>query len=86
MWMQVLLADDQPEVRLALRVLLEQSWDLMPVGEATNAEGLLVYEAHNLPQPGAACLGTARPVAGRFAPCPVQGAAELPRHLCSLTG
>ena len=39
--MHILLADDQPKVRLALRVLLERRWGLMVVGEATNAEDLL---------------------------------------------
>ncbi len=41
MWMQVLLADNQPKVRLGLRVLLERQPGLKVVGEATNAEELL---------------------------------------------
>jgi DNA-binding NarL/FixJ family response regulator len=39
--MHILLADDQPKVRLALRVLLERRWGLMVVGEATNADDML---------------------------------------------
>jgi DNA-binding NarL/FixJ family response regulator len=39
--MRVLLADDQPGVRFALRVLLERLPDLEVIGEAVNAAGLL---------------------------------------------
>ena len=39
--MRILLADDQPKVRFALRVLLERQPGLKVVGEATDAEGLL---------------------------------------------
>jgi len=39
--MRVLLADDQPKVRSALRLLLEQDPDMNVVGEATKAEELL---------------------------------------------
>jgi len=39
--MQVLLADNQPKVRLGLRVLLERQPGLKVVGEAANAEELL---------------------------------------------
>jgi DNA-binding NarL/FixJ family response regulator len=41
-WMRVLLADDQPKVRSALRLLLGQQPDLEVVGEAAEAESLLV--------------------------------------------
>lgn len=40
--MQILLADNQPKVRLGLRVLLERQPGLKVVGEAVDAEGLLV--------------------------------------------
>ena len=40
--MEILLADNQPKVRLGLRVLLERQLGLKVVGEATNAEDLLV--------------------------------------------
>jgi len=40
--MRVFLADDQAKVRSALRLLLEQEPGLSVVGEATEAEGLLV--------------------------------------------
>jgi len=41
MWMQILLADNQPKVRLGLRVLLERQPGFKVVGEAVNAEELL---------------------------------------------
>jgi DNA-binding NarL/FixJ family response regulator len=40
-WMRILLADDQPRVRFALRVLLERQPGLKVVGEAIDAEDLL---------------------------------------------
>ena len=40
--MRVVLADDQSRVRSALRLLLEQQPELEVVGEAAQAEGLLV--------------------------------------------
>lgn len=39
--MKIILADDQPEVRSALRLLLEQCTGLIPVSEASDADGLL---------------------------------------------
>lgn len=39
--MQVLLADDQPQVRSALRLVLEHEPEMQVVGEATTAEALL---------------------------------------------
>lgn len=39
--MRILLADDQPQVRFALRVLLERQPGLTVVGEAADAETLL---------------------------------------------
>jgi DNA-binding NarL/FixJ family response regulator len=39
--MRILVADSQPRVRFALRVLLEQQPDIQVVGEATDAQGLL---------------------------------------------
>ena len=39
--MRILLADDQPKVRLGLRLLLEQEEWASVVGEAANAESLL---------------------------------------------
>ncbi len=39
--MRVLLADDQPKIRLALRVLLERQPDLEIVGEVAHADELL---------------------------------------------
>jgi DNA-binding NarL/FixJ family response regulator len=39
--MRVLLADDQPRVRFALRVLLGRQSDIEVVGEVTNADDLI---------------------------------------------
>jgi DNA-binding NarL/FixJ family response regulator len=39
--MRVILADDQPEVRSALRLIVEQEVELTVVGEAGDAEDLL---------------------------------------------
>lgn len=39
--MRILVADSQPRVRFALRVLLEQQPGIQVVGEATDAQGLL---------------------------------------------
>jgi len=47
--MRILLADDQPNVRFALRVLLEREPGLTIVGEATDGEGLLEHVATTLP-------------------------------------
>lgn len=38
--MRILLADDRPRVRAALRLLLEQEPDMVIVGEAADAAGL----------------------------------------------
>ena len=40
--MRILVADDQPKVRFALRVLLERQPGLKVVGEAADADDLLV--------------------------------------------
>jgi DNA-binding NarL/FixJ family response regulator len=40
-WMHVLLADRQPKVRFALRVLLERQPGVVVVGEAVNADDLM---------------------------------------------
>jgi DNA-binding NarL/FixJ family response regulator len=47
--MRILLADDQPRVRFALRVLLEQVPGLSIVGEATNGNDLLHLATMTLP-------------------------------------
>jgi DNA-binding NarL/FixJ family response regulator len=39
--MQILIADNQPQVRFALRVALEQRPGVKTIGEAIDAEGLL---------------------------------------------
>ncbi len=43
--MRVLLADDQAKVRSAMRLLLEQTPDIMVLGEAVDATGLLDWVA-----------------------------------------
>ena len=40
-WMHILLADRQPKVRFALRVLLERQPGVVIVGEAVNADDLI---------------------------------------------
>ena len=47
--MRVLLADDQPNVRSALQLLLEQEMGLREVGEATDVSGLLSQVETNCP-------------------------------------
>jgi DNA-binding NarL/FixJ family response regulator len=47
--MRILLADTQPKVRFALRVLLEQQLGLEVVGEAATCEGLLADAADLCP-------------------------------------
>jgi DNA-binding NarL/FixJ family response regulator len=47
--MRILLADTQPKVRFALRVLLEQQLGWEVVGEAVTAEGLLAGAANACP-------------------------------------
>jgi DNA-binding NarL/FixJ family response regulator len=39
--MRVILADDQPKVRFALRVLLERMPDILVIGEAADAQELV---------------------------------------------
>ena len=48
--MRVLLADDQPKVRLALRLLLEQEQGISVVGEAAEAKALLAQVAAGCPE------------------------------------
>ncbi len=47
--MRILLADDQPKVRFALRVLLEREPGLAIVGEASDGDDLLNRTATTLP-------------------------------------
>ncbi len=47
--MRVLLADDQPRVRFALRVLLERQPGLAGIGEAVNADDLLAQTEATCP-------------------------------------
>jgi DNA-binding NarL/FixJ family response regulator len=47
--LQVLVADDQPEVRSALRLVLEQEAGLKSVGEATDARDLLIQVKEQAP-------------------------------------
>lgn len=47
--MHILLADDRPKVRFALRVLLERQPGLEVVGEATDARDLLEQAKANCP-------------------------------------
>ena len=64
--MRILLADDQPRIRFALRVLLERQPGLKVVGEAGDAEGLLTQAEATYPDlvllgwelPGLAAVGS----------------------------
>ena len=47
--MRVLLADDRPKTRFALRLLLEQQAGIQVVGEAADAEELLVQAKATCP-------------------------------------
>jgi DNA-binding NarL/FixJ family response regulator len=47
--MRILLADDQPDVRSALRLLIEQETGLLVVGEAADAASLLARVAVDSP-------------------------------------
>jgi DNA-binding NarL/FixJ family response regulator len=47
--MRILLADDQPKVRFALRVLLKRQSGLQVVGEALDAQDLLEQAAQRCP-------------------------------------
>jgi DNA-binding NarL/FixJ family response regulator len=47
--MRILLADDQPKVRLGLRLLLEQEQDMTVVAEAADAESLLAQVEESQP-------------------------------------
>lgn len=47
--MRILLADDQHDVRSALRLLLEQGMGFCVVGEAVDAENLLIQARATLP-------------------------------------
>jgi DNA-binding NarL/FixJ family response regulator len=48
--MHIVLADDQPKVRFALRVLLERQTGLEVVGEATTADDLLSLLTTSCPE------------------------------------
>jgi DNA-binding NarL/FixJ family response regulator len=48
--MRVIVADDQPEVRSALRLLLEEKPGLMVVAEASNSRELLSQVQSQLPE------------------------------------
>ena len=47
--MRILLADDQPKVRFALRVLLKRQSGIQVVGEAIDAQDLLEQTARDCP-------------------------------------
>ena len=47
--MRILLADDQAQVRSALRLLLEQELDFQVVGETADARGLLLAATEKTP-------------------------------------
>lgn len=93
--MRILLADDQPELRSAIRFLLEQEADVCIVGEAADAISLLAGAAQWHPDlvlldwelPGLSNTGSARSVINSlYASCPrvhiivLSGRPEAGRH------
>ena len=74
--MRVLIADDQPQVRSALRLLLKQEPDLAVVGEADDAERALALSAEQRPDlvlldwelPGQGAAGPLRSAGQRLLP------------------
>ena len=47
--MRILIADDQPKVRFALHILLDRQPGLKVVGEAVDAQDLLLQAQHTYP-------------------------------------
>ncbi len=93
--MRVLLADDQPELRSAIRFLLEHEADISVVGEAADVVSLLAGAAQWHPDlvlldwelPGLSNTGSARSVINSlYASCPsvhiivLSGRPEAGRH------
>lgn len=94
-WMRVLLADDQPTLRSAVRFLLEQESDVVIVAEATDVASLLARTVEQHPDlllldwelPGLHTTGSVRPVINSlYASCPnlhiivLSGRPEASRH------
>lgn len=93
--MRVLLADDQPTLRSAVRFLLEQEPDFSIVGEAADLTGLIAHVSELHPDlllldwelPGLNSTGSARHVIDSlYASCPsmhiivLSGRPEASRH------
>lgn len=93
--MRVLVADDQPTLRSAVRFLLEHEPDMMIVAEASDVAGLLACAVKYQPDlllldwelPGLHTTGSARPVINSlYASCPslhiivLSGRPEANRH------
>ncbi|MFO7631686.1 MAG: response regulator transcription factor [Caldilinea sp.] len=93
--MRVLLADDQPALRSAVRFLLEQEPDFSIVGEAADIAGLIAHVSELHPDlllldwelPGLNSTGSARHVIDSlYASCPsmhiivLSGRPEASRH------
>ncbi len=93
--MRVLLADDQPALRSAVRLLLEQEPEISIIGEASDAASLIVRAAELRPDlllldwelPGLKTTGSAHHVINSlYASCPamqiivLSGRPEAGRH------
>jgi len=93
--MRVLLADDQPALRSAVRLLLEQEPEISIIGEASDATSLIALTAELHPDlilldwelPGLQTTGNARHVINSlYASCPathivvLSGRPEAGRH------
>lgn len=97
--MRVLLADDQPELRSAVRLLLDQEPQISIIGEATDVASLLEHVAKLHPDlllldwelPGLKSTANARRVINSlYASCPalqiivLSGRPEAGRHALAL--
>ncbi len=82
--MRVLLADDQSEVRSALRLLLEQNPDVEVVGEAARADDLLAQVKTSCPGACGECANSVGYVVLLDWELAHRDAAELPRLLRSV--
>ena len=82
--MRVLLADDQSEVRSALRLLLEQNPDVEVVGEAARTDDLLAQVMASCPGACGECENSVGYVVLLDWELAHRDAAELPRSLRSL--
>jgi DNA-binding NarL/FixJ family response regulator len=94
--MRILIADDEPKVRYALRLLLEQSPEHEIIGEAPNTDSLLAFTRSSCPNvllldwrlpgiPGAELLPLLRSICPKSKIVVISGWMEA-RHAASAAG